>query len=107
MEGLLLGIGFIGLVIALLTHQSKLGSAITLVSFASYFVIVGATNWFPILLFTFGIGLIIFEVFIPDFGIAGVLGILLVGGGLYLTHGDWTIMLRDLTLAILLSGLLV
>lgn len=107
MEGLLLGIGFIGLAVALLTPKSKLGLFLTFASFATYFVLVGTTNWLPVILFTLGIGLIIFEVFIPDFGIAGILGFLLVGGGLYLTLGNFMEMIQDLTLAILLTALII
>lgn len=107
MEGLLLGVGFIGLILAILTPQSKLGIAITLLSFAGYFSIAGITNWIPLILFIAGIVLIVFEVFIPGFGVAGIVGALLLSGGLYWTLGDIQQTLRDLVLAILLAGMML
>src|SRR5699024_1498574 len=107
MEGLLLGIGFIGLILAILTPQSKLGVALTLGSFAGYFTLVGTTNWFPVILFVLGIVLIVIEVFIPGFGAAGIVGALLLSGGLYLTLGDIQQTLQDLVLAVLLSGMML
>ncbi|WP_027107981.1 hydrolase [Lacticigenium naphthae] len=107
MEGLLLGIGFIGLVLALLTPRSKIGAAITLISFSAYFFLIGMNQWFPIALFVLGLVLLIIEVFIPDFGLVGISGILLIVGGIYLTIGDVGQTIRDLSLAILVTASLV
>lgn len=107
MEGILLGVGFIGLVLALLTPRSKLGAALTLVSFAGYFTIIGLNEWFPILLFVLGLLLLIMEVFIPDFGIVGIMGLLLLVGGLYMTIGDLGQTIRDLSLAVLVTAALI
>lgn len=105
MDGLLLGLGFIGLVIIILTPQIKLGAAVTLASFAGYFALVGVTDWFPVILFMFGIGLTIIELFIPGFGLSGILGTLILSGGIYLTVGDLGQTIRDLSLALLLTSI--
>lgn len=107
MEGLLLGLGFIGLVMVILTPQSKLGALMTLLSFGAYFVLVGVTDWFPIILFMFGIGLVIIELFIPGFGLSGILGTVILSGGLYWSLGDIGQTIRDLSLALLLTGIVI
>ena len=78
MEILLLTVGFIGLVIAALTPQSTLGGLLALASFGGYFYLNSLENWVPIVIFILGICLLIFEVFVPDFGVAGIIGFLLI-----------------------------
>ncbi|MEG0475762.1 MAG: NfeD family protein, partial [Carnobacterium sp.] len=46
----------------------------------------GSGEWFPITIFILGILLMILEVFIPNFGVAGILGGILLFGGIYLTY---------------------
>lgn len=104
----LLSIGFLGLVIAAVTPRSTLGGAISLISFAAYFFMNENDEWYTIIIFILGISLLIFEVFIPDFGIAGIIGILLIIFGLYQTLGDLSQAIRDLSIAVLLSvGLVI
>ena len=104
----LLSIGFLGLVVAAVTPRSTLGGAVSLLSFAAYFFMNENDEWYTIIIFILGISLLIFEVFIPDFGIAGIIGILLIIFGLYQTLGDLTQAIRDLSIAILLSvGLVI
>lgn len=104
----LLSIGFLGLVVAAVTPRSTLGGAISLLSFAAYFFMNENDEWYTIIIFILGISLLIFEVFIPDFGIAGIIGILLITFGLYQTLGDFTQAIRDLSIAVLLSvGLVI
>lgn len=104
----LLSIGFLGLVVAAVTPRSTLGGAVSLLSFAAYFFMNENDEWYTIIIFILGISLLIFEVFIPDFGIAGIIGILLIIFGLYQTLGDLTQAIRDLSIAVLLSvGLVI
>lgn len=103
----LLSIGFLGLVVAAVTPRSTLGGAVSLLSFAAYFFMNENDEWYTIIIFILGISLLIFEVFIPDFGIAGIIGILLIIFGLYQTLGDLTQAIRDLSIAVLLSAGLV
>ena len=99
MEIILLTVGFIGLVIAALTPKSTLGGLLALASFGGYFYINSLENWVPIIIFILGICLLIFEVFVPDFGVAGIIGFLLIIGGVYLTNNDLSTALRDLSIA--------
>lgn len=104
MEGFLLGLGFIGLVLAILTPNSKWGVAAMLTSFIAYFTLAETVDWFPVVLFMLGIGLVIFELFIPDFGLAGLFGTIILSAGVYLTLGDLVQTIRDLTLVFFLTG---
>lgn len=103
MEGLLLAIGFLGIVCALLTRWTKIGTLVTLVSFYFYFNVVGIENWVPLILFTLGLLLIVFEILIPGFGFVGLLGTVLVIGGLYYTIGDIFQTIRDLSMSVVIS----
>lgn len=107
MEILLLTVGFIGLVIAALTPQSTLGGLLALASFGGYFYLNSLENWVPIIIFILGICLLVFEVFVPDFGVAGIIGFLLIIGGIYLTNDDLGLALRDLSIAVVASSFLV
>ena len=107
MEIILLTVGFIGLVIAALTPKSTLGGLLALASFGGYFYINSLENWVPIIIFILGICLLIFEVFVPDFGVAGIIGFLLIIGGVYLTNNDLSTALRDLSIAVIAASFLV
>lgn len=104
MEGLLLAVGFIGVVLAILTPLSKTGLALTLISFTLYFSVIGVDTWLPIVLFTIGLLLIVFEIFIPEFGLAGALGTVLLIVGLYMTIGDFSTTIRDFSLSVVLTA---
>ncbi|WP_414838792.1 NfeD family protein [Carnobacterium sp. TMP28] len=106
MNILLLSAGFVGLVIAGLTIHYLLGGLLAVGSFAGYFFLNGNGEWFPIVIFILGILLLILEVFIPNFGVAGVLGGLLLFGGIYLNYGDAGQSLFDLSIAGIISVVL-
>lgn len=107
METLLLTISFIGVVFLLLTPWTKTSAIIAIASLIGYLNVVGVDGWTPILLISIGFILIIAEVFIPDFGLLGILGVLSVAWGLYMTTGDFGIMIRDLTIAIISSVIIL
>ncbi|MCF1684640.1 hydrolase [Tetragenococcus halophilus] len=107
MESLLLTIGFIGLALAVLTPLTKIASLVTLASFTVYFYTIGIENWIPLALFIFGLLLIVFEIFIPEFGITGVLGAILLIAGLYWTVGDLMQTIWDLSMAVVITTALV
>lgn len=104
MEGLLLGLGFIGVALAVLTPFAKSGTALTLISLGVYFRLIGIETWLPIILFTAGLLLIVFEIFVPEFGLAGIVGILLLISGLYLTIGDLGQTVRDLSFSVVITS---
>lgn len=103
LETVLLTIGFIGVVFLLLTPWVKAGAAVAIISIFGYFYVAGVDSWTPIVLLILGLLLIIGEVFVPDFGLIGILGIFSVASGLYLTTGDFGVMIRDLSIALIAS----
>lgn len=107
METILLTLGFIGVVLILLTPWTKTGILVALGGVVGYFYIAGVESWTPIILLILGLVLIISEVFVPDFGLLGILGILSVAFGLYLTTGDFGLMIRDLTVALVTSMIII
>lgn len=107
LETLLLTIGFIGIILMLLTPWTKTGGLIAFGGVVGYFYFAGVESWTPIILLILGLALMVTEVFIPDFGLIGILGILTIAFGLYLTTGDFGLMIRDLSVALLTSAVIV
>ena len=107
METLLLTIGFIGIIVFILTPWTKTGFFTAIASLVGYFYLSGLYSWTPVILFVIGLVLIVMEVFIPDFGLLGILGLVSVAFGLYYTTGDFGMMVRDLSLALVVSVILI
>jgi len=107
LETLLLTLGFLGLVFVILTPWTKTGAVVSLGSIIAYFYFSGISSWTPIILFVVGLILIVSEVFIPDFGLLGLLGIGSIALGLYFTTGDFGMAIRDLSIAIIVSAMLI
>ncbi|MDN6626864.1 MAG: hydrolase [Pisciglobus halotolerans] len=104
----LLSLGFLGLVVAALTPRSTIGGAVSLASFTAYFVLSDMSEWYTILIFIAGILLLVLEGFIPSFGLVGIAGFGLILLGLYQSLGDFSLALRDASIALVLSfGLIV
>lgn len=102
-QSLLLALAFIGVLVALITRYVVPGLVITLIGFFTYFYIIGLDSWFPLFLFIIGLSLIVLEVFIPDFGILGIIGLSSFIGGLYMTAGDWTVVIQDISIALIVT----
>jgi len=107
LETLLLTIVFLGIIFAVLTPWTKTGAVASLGSLVGYFYFSGISSWTPIILFIVGLTLIVMEVFIPDFGLLGLLGIASMGLGLYFTTGSFGMAIRDLSIAVIVSGMLI
>lgn len=105
-QSLLLAFAFIGVLVALVTKYAVPGLAMTLIGFFTYFYLIGLDSWFPLFLFVIGLLLIVLEVFIPDFGILGIIGLSSFVVGLYLTSGDWTVVIQDVSIALIITFIL-
>lgn len=105
-QSLLLAFSFIGVLVALVTKYAVPGLAMTLIGFFTYFYLIGLDSWFPLFLFVIGLLLIVLEVFIPDFGILGIIGLSSFVAGLYLTSGDWTVVIQDVSIALIITFIL-
>lgn len=107
MEGIILTMVFMGLVIAVMTKYTKAGILLSAASTYAYFQMVDFDHWLPVVLFVAGLFLIMAEIFIPDFGLIGILGFASLVGGLYLTSGDVTQLIQDLSIAIIITACLI
>lgn len=103
MESILLSIGFVGIIVAIMTPLVKLGTFTSIVSLIGYFYFMDVNDWLPIILFTMGLLFIVLEIFIPDFGLIGILGAGSLIGGLYLTTGDLSQAITDFTIALIIT----
>jgi membrane-bound serine protease (ClpP class) len=85
----LLSLGFLGLIIEIKTPGFGVGGAIGILALGAFFgshLILGLAGWEDLLIFGIGVVLIAVEIFlIPGFGIAGLLGIAGIVGGLFLS----------------------
>lgn len=107
MESLLLTLGFVGIIIAIMTPYVKTGGLVAVASLIAYFYLLSVSNWIPILLFTLGLFFIALEIFIPDFGLIGILGAISLVGGLYLTTGDLAAAITDFSVALIITVFVV
>ncbi|AQS52972.1 hypothetical protein BW727_100579 [Jeotgalibaca dankookensis] len=103
MEVLFLIVGFISLVLLLFTNRFLVFGFLSIASFLSYFMIVGSGTWLSFFLFLFGILLIILELFIPNFGLIGIIGGLSLGFGYFTSQVDVWGSVLDLALAFILA----
>lgn len=107
METLFLATVFISIVVILLTPYLKSGITIGAASLLGYYYFAEVDGWTAILLLVVGLSLIVLEVFVPDFGLLGILGFLALVLGLYYTTGDLVKTLTDLIIAIALSSIFI
>jgi membrane-bound serine protease (ClpP class) len=88
-SSLLLTVGFLGLIMELKAPGWGIGGTIALIALGLFFgshYIVKLAGILEILLFTAGVLLVIFEIFIaPGFGVPGVLGIILILASFFLS----------------------
>lgn len=107
METLLLTLVFLSIVLILLTTMFKTGLALAIGSLATFFYVASIDSWTPIILLVVGLLLIILEIFVPDFGLLGLLGFGSIVLGLYYTTGDFGKTMTDLVIALTVSSIFV
>ncbi len=102
---LLLTIGIAGLLLEALTIGWGVAGTLGLLALSLYFgghMLAGFTGWEAVLVFLIGIIALVLEIFIiPGFGIAGVLGILMVGTSIFLASRSTTDAVISLVVAII------
>ncbi len=115
---LLLAIGVLGLLFEMKAGAFGLGGLVSLVALAIFFgahVLVGLAGWGDVLLLMGGLMFIALEMFVlPGFGVAGILGMLMVGASIVLamvgsvpTTGDILQALAVLGVALVLTSTVV
>ncbi len=104
---ILLTLGFVGLVIEILTPGFGLGGTISIMGFALYFggnILAGNSNWTSLILFVVGLILLIIEGLVPGFGLPGIGGLIFVIAGTVLAMQDLTAAVLSLSIAIIITA---
>lgn len=105
-SSLLLTLGFVGLVIEILTPGFGLGGTISIVGFGLYFggnILAGNSNWTSLILFVTGLILLVIEGMVPGFGLPGISGIILVATGTIIAMDSLSMALLSLSIAIIIT----
>jgi len=105
---ILLTLGFVGLVIEILTPGFGLGGTISIMGFALYFggnILAGNSNWTSLILFVVGLILLIIEGLVPGFGLPGIGGLIFVIAGTVLAMQDLSTAVLSLSISIIITAL--
>ena len=105
-SSLLLTLGFIGLIIEILTPGFGLGGTISIIGFGLYFagnILSGSSDWTSLALFTTGLILLVIESIVPGFGLPGISGILMVTIGIVIAMESISIAILSLSIAIIIT----
>jgi membrane-bound serine protease (ClpP class) len=101
---ILLMIGLAGIFIEIFTIGFGLAGLVGGASLALYFgghLFAGFTGWGTLLIFFAGIILLLMEIAMPGFGVAGVSGIICLGAAIVITAPDLQVGLQSLVIAII------
>lgn len=104
---ILLTLGFVGLVIEILTPGFGLGGTISIMGFALYFggnILAGNSNWTSLILFVVGLVLLMIEGIVPGFGLPGIGGLVFVIAGTVLAMQDLTTAVLSLSISIIITA---
>lgn len=102
----LLTIGFVGLVVEILTPGFGIGGTISIVGFGLYFggnILAGNSHWTSLALFVTGLILLVIEAIVPGFGLPGISGIILVLVGTVLAMESLGVAVLSLSIAIIIT----
>lgn len=102
----LLTLGFVGMVVEVLTPGFGIGGTISIIGFGLYFggnILGGNSHWTSLILFVTGLILLIIEAIVPGFGLPGISGIIFVLVGTVLAMESMKIALLSLSVAILIT----
>ncbi|MDO4542647.1 MAG: NfeD family protein [Bacillota bacterium] len=110
-SGVLIAVGVVGLLIAIATGSLGVSCILGICSLVLYFaghMVVDSSGWVAVLLFVAGIVLICIEAFVaPGFGLPGIAGIAGLIGGICLLAESWQTAAISITVALVLSCILV
>ena len=102
----LLTLGFVGMVVEILTPGFGIGGTISIIGFGLYFggnILAGNAHWTSLILFVTGLILLIVEAIVPGFGLPGISGIIFVIVGTVLAMESIKIAVISLSVAILIT----
>ena len=105
-SSLLLSLGFVGLVVEILTPGFGIGGTVSIISFGLYFggnILAGHSQWTSLALFVTGLVLLVIAGIIPGFGLPEISGIVLVLVGTVLAMDSLSVALVSLSTAIIIT----
>lgn len=108
LASLLLSIGFIGMIVEILTPGFGLGGTLSIIGFGLYFggnIMAGNSNLTSLILFIIGLILLVIEVIVPGFGLPGIGGIVFVFLGVILAVDSITTALLSLSIAVIVTAI--
>lgn len=107
---LLLALGFIGLVVEIITPGFGIGGLLSIIGFSLFFmgsIMGGTAHVFSVVLFIAGIAMLIAEAAAPGFGVFGVLGIAGVALSIVMASSSLTLALVYMLIALVLTVVVV
>lgn len=109
-SSLLLIIGMGAMAIELFMPGFGVGGILSIIAFGLFFIgniIAGNATWYAIAVFILGLILVLIEIMMPGFGIAGISGIIALVTGIIFAMGSLEIAVKSLSMAIIVTVLLV
>ena len=107
----LLIMGFVGLVLEILTPGFGPFAVLSLLGFGLFFAstLSGSSHvtMLPLILFILGLVFIIIELMVPGFGLPGIAGILLLAAGVVLSFKDLSVGLQSMSAALIVTSIIV
>lgn len=108
---LLLTLGFLGLIIELITPGWGIPGTIGVVSMALFFggrILSGLAGFEVVLFFLLGLVLLFIELFVtPGFGIIGILGLASIFGSIFLSFKDFYTALSSIIIALVITVMII
>lgn len=103
METIVFAVGVAAIIIGLMLRRFALGGIVAVASFVLYFSMVENGSWLTLFLFAFGVLLLIMEIFVPNYGVMGVIGVLLLIAGITLMNLNIGDAVLDITVGVLIG----
>lgn len=103
MDMLILLLGFVGILTILFTKHTIFGGILTVAMFIGYFFLYGSGQWIYLIILFLGLIMLALELIIPSFGAIGIVGMTMMGLGLYMSSEQPVYTLINFGVASLLS----
>jgi membrane-bound serine protease (ClpP class) len=103
LETVIFSIGILAIIAGLMTRHYMIGGIVSVAAFLGYFSLSETGSWLSLFMFAVGTILVIAEIFLPTYGILGVLGILFGAGGMVGQNGSFAASLIDIVIGALVG----
>lgn len=103
METIVFAVGIAAIVAGLMLQRYTIGGLVAIASFIVYFSLVENGSWLTLFMFSFGFLLIMMEIFIPDYGLMGIVGSLLIIWGTVMMNLSITEAVIDVTVGLMIG----